>query len=115
MRSEGQKQSQKHEKRLAKLVGGKTNAASGAFWSRKGDVRSYDLLIEHKWTGKKSFTMKSDVLEKIVTEAILDGRMPVLGFSLNDNNYVVLTEDDFLELRLALQEIKCAETKAGEN
>jgi len=103
MKSEGQKQSKKHEKRLAKLVDGKVNAASGAFWSRKGDVRSADLLIEHKWTGKKSFTMKSDVLEKIVTEAILDGRLPVLGFSLNNNNYVVLTEDDFLEIRYELQ------------
>ena len=99
MKSEGQKKSKAHEKRLAKLVGGSTNAGSGAFWSRKGDVRSKDLLIEHKWTGKKSFTMKSDVLEKIVTEAIMDGRTPVLGFSLNNENYVVLTEDDFLEIR----------------
>ena len=86
MKTEGQKQSQKHEKRLAKLVGGSTNAASGAFWSRKGDVRSADLLIEHKWTGKKSFTLKAIVLEKIVSEAILDGRMPLLGISLNNNN-----------------------------
>lgn len=102
MKSEGQKQSKKHEKRLANLVNGKRNAASGAFWSRKGDVRSDDLLIEHKWTGKKSFTMKSDVLEKIVTEAILDGRTPVLGFSLNNNNYVVLEEHDFMALRQSL-------------
>ena len=97
-KSEGHRQSQTHEKRLAKLVGGSRNAGSGAFWSRKGDVRSKELLIEHKWTGKKSFSMKSDVLEKIVTEAILDGRTPVLGFSLNNENYVVLTENDFLEL-----------------
>lgn len=98
-KSEGQRQSQKHEKRLARLVGGSRNAGSGAFWSRKGDVRSKDLLIEHKWTGKKSFSVKADVLEKIVTEAILDGRTPVLGFSLNNENYVMLTEDDFLALR----------------
>ena len=103
MKSEGQKQSQKHEKRIAKAVGGKPTAASGAFWSRKGDVRSDDLLIEHKWTGKKSFSLKSDVLEKIVTEAIIDSRMPILGISLNNNNYVLLTEDDFLEMREKLQ------------
>jgi len=103
LKSEGQKQSQKHEKRIAKAVGGKTTAASGAFWSRKGDVRSDDLLIEHKWTGKKSFSLKADVLEKIVTEAIIDSRMPVLGISLNNNNYVLLTEDDFLEMREKLQ------------
>ena len=110
MRSEGQKQSRKHELRLAKAVGGSTVAASGAFWSRKGDVRSDDLLIEHKWTGKKQVTVKSDVLEKIVREAILDGRMPVLGFHLNGENYVMLDENDFLELRQKLQECTCTKT-----
>jgi hypothetical protein len=99
LKTEGQKQSQKHEKRIAKKVGGSVNAASGAFWSRKGDVRSVDLLIEHKFTGKKSFSVKSDVLKKIVREAILDGRMPVLGIHLDGENYVILLEDDFLEMR----------------
>jgi hypothetical protein len=99
MKSEGQKQSQKHEKRLAKLVDGSVNAASGAFWSRKGDVRSKDLLIEHKWTGKKQVTIKSDVLKKITREAILDSRIPVLGLHLDGENYVVLLEDDYLEMR----------------
>ena len=103
MKSEGQKQSQKHEKRLAKKISGSRTAASGAFWSRKGDVRSTDLLIEHKWTGKKSFSLKANVLEKIVTEAIIDSRMPVLGISLNNKNYVLLTEDDFFEMREKLQ------------
>ena len=107
MRSKGQRQSKKHEERLAKRVQGKRSAASGAFWSRKGDVRSADLLIEHKWTGKASFTVKATVLEKIVKEAILDSRTPVLGFSLNNENYVMLTEDDFLELRQNLQECTC--------
>jgi len=99
LKSEGQKQSQKHENRLAKKVGGTVNAASGALWSRKGDVRSDDLLIEHKWTGKKQTTIKSDVLKKITREAILDGRVPVLGIHLDGENYVILLEDDYLELR----------------
>jgi hypothetical protein len=104
MKSEGQKQSLKHEKRLAKAIGGSRNAASGAFWSRKGDVRSDDLLIEHKWTGKKSFSLKSDVLKKIVREAILDGRVPVLGVHLDGENYVILLEDDYLEMRDRLKD-----------
>ena len=99
MKTKGQKESQKHEKRLAKKIGGSRNAASGAFWSRKGDVRSADLLIEHKWTGKKQTTIKSDVLKKIVREAILDGRMPALGIHLDGENYVILLEDDFMEMR----------------
>lgn len=99
MKSEGQKQSRKHENRLAKRVGGSRNAASGAFWQRKGDVRSKELLIEHKWTGKKQVTIKSDVLKKITREAILDSRTPVLGIHLDGENYVILLEDDYLEMR----------------
>jgi Holliday junction resolvase len=107
VRSEGQKQSKKHEDRLAKVIGGSRVAASGAFWNRKGDVRSSTLLIEHKWTGKKQVTVKSDVLEKITKEAILDGRMPVLGFHLNGKDYVMLDENDFLEQQQKLQECQC--------
>lgn len=98
MRSEGQKQSQAHEKRLAKRVGGATTAASGAFWSRKGDVRSAELLIEHKWTGKLSKTISAKELEKIANEAVMDGRMPVFGIHLNGKNYVILDENDFIEV-----------------
>jgi hypothetical protein len=98
MKSEGQKQSQKHEKRLAKVIGGSTTAASGAFWSRKGDVRSDTLLIEHKWTEKKSKTLSSAELKKIVNEAIMDGRLPVFGIHLDGQDYVILLETDFLEL-----------------
>jgi hypothetical protein len=110
MRTKGQKESKKHEDRLAKAVGGQRSAGSGAFWSRKGDVRSKDLLIEHKWTGKASVTVKAAVLEKIVNEAIVESRTPVLGFSLNNNNYIMLTEDDYLEMRQKLQECNCTTT-----
>jgi hypothetical protein len=102
MKSEGQKQSRKHENRLAKKVDGSRTAASGAFWSRKGDVRSADLLIEHKWTGKKQVTIKSEVLKKITKEAILDSRTPILGLHLDGENYIVLLEDDYLEMRETL-------------
>lgn len=98
MKSEGQKQSRKHENRLAKVIGGSRTAASGAFWSRKGDVRSEDLLIEHKWTGKKSKTIQSAELKKITTEAIMDGRMPVFGLHLDGEDYVVMLETDLWEL-----------------
>jgi hypothetical protein len=98
MKSEGQKQSQKHEKRIAKAVGGSTTAASGAFWTRKGDVRNSDLLIEHKWTGKKTKTIKSEELKKITNEAIMDGRTPVFGIHLDGEDYVILLESDLFEL-----------------
>lgn len=98
MKSEGQKQSRKHEDRLAKAIGGSRTAASGAFWSRKGDVRSEELLIEHKWTGKKSKTIQSAELKKITNEAIMDGRMPVFGMHLDGEDYVIMLETDLLEI-----------------
>lgn len=110
MKSEGQKQSRKHEDRLAKKLGGKRTAASGAFWNRKGDVRTTDWLVEHKWTGKASFSVKASVLEKIVNEAILDSRMPVLGISLNDQNYCLVLEDDLIEMRDTIRELKAKDT-----
>lgn len=98
MKSEGQKQSQAHEKRLEKAIGGSRTAASGAFWSRKGDVRSERFLVEHKYTAAKSFSIKSSELNKIETEALLVGRVPVFAFSLLNKNYVILLEEDFIEL-----------------
>ena len=98
MKSEGQKQSQKHERRIAKAIGGSTTAASGAFWSRKGDVRNDTLLVEHKWTGKKSKTIQSAELKKITNEAIMDGRTPIFGIHLDGEDYVILLEHDFMEM-----------------
>lgn len=98
MKSEGQKQSRKHEDRLAKQLGGSRTAASGAFWSRKGDVRNDLTLWEHKWTSKSYYVFKSSELKKIATEAIMDGRLPVFGVHLDDENYVVLHESDYYEL-----------------
>jgi hypothetical protein len=109
MRSEGQKQSRKHEDRLAKKLGGQRTAASGAFWSRKGDVRTTDWLVEHKWTGKASFSVKASVVEKIVNEAVLDSRMPVLGISLNGENYCLVLEDDLIEMRDTIRNLRSTE------
>lgn len=81
------------------MVGGRTVPASGAFWSRKGDVRTDDLLIEAKTTEKGSYSIKRETWEKIRREALLDGRVPVLAISIQNRNLVVLDEEDFLELR----------------
>jgi len=61
-------------------------------------LRNDDLLIEHKWTGKKSKTITSAELTKIVNEAIMDGRLPVFGIHLDGKDYVILMETDFLEI-----------------
>jgi hypothetical protein len=107
MKSEGQRQSQKHEKRLADKYDGQVNAASGAFWSRKGDVRNAALLFEHKYTSKMSMSVKRVDLDKIEKEAVLDSRMPVFAVHIGGRNYVILTEDDFD----ALLEDPCGRTE----
>jgi hypothetical protein len=91
--------SQQQERDLAKRITGLSVPASGAFWARKGDVRSDDLLVEAKTTDAASFSIKRTIWEKIRREAILDGRIPVLAISIQDRNLVVLDEEDFLELR----------------
>lgn len=90
--------SRRQERRLAKTLDGKPTAASGAFWSHKGDVRSEDFLVEAKTTEKASYSLKKEIWEKIRREALLDGRMPVLAIQIQDRNLVVLDEEDFLAL-----------------
>lgn len=98
-KSPGQVQSQKHERRLKGKYGGRVTAASGAFWSRKGDVITDDYLIEHKYTSKNSATVSRAVLDKIEGEAISEGLTPILALHIGGRDYVVLTEEDFDELR----------------
>lgn len=96
MPTEGQKQSVKHEKRLAKKYDGSRNAGSGSFWSRKNDVRSSMFLIEHKYTGAtKSISIKLGWLDEVWRNAVVEGLMPVLAFHLGGKNYMILSEDDF--------------------
>lgn len=97
--SKGQRESRKQENDLALATGGRVTPASGAFWNNKGDIRSRLDLIEAKWTGKKQYTIKSAELKKIHREAILDGRVPVLAFRLEEEDYVILSLHDFLAMR----------------
>lgn len=93
------KKSRKQEERSANTYRGSRNAGSGSGWLRKNDVRSEHLLIENKLTvGTKSITLKEVDLRELRERAILEDRVPVLQFDLNGRNYVVLIEDDFVEL-----------------
>ena len=58
--------SNKQEQKVAKTIGGKQTANSGATKWSKGDVRTDDFLIECKTCEKekKSFSIKKEWLEK---------------------------------------------------
>jgi hypothetical protein len=93
------KTSKKQEQRSAKSYKGSRNAGSGSGWLRKNDVRTADILIENKFTtNTKQITIKHKDLSELVERAIMEDRLPVLQFDLNNRRYVVLTEDDFLEM-----------------
>jgi Holliday junction resolvase len=60
-------------------------------WNRK-------YLWEMKYTAKKQITVKADDLESVRKVAWEEGRIPLMGLQIAGRNYVVMSEDDFLEL-----------------
>lgn len=68
---------------------------------RKGDVRSMKFMIENKLKmdpEAKSYSVKAKELRDLTKKARSEGRIPLLQFDLAGHNYVVLCEDDLLEL-----------------
>lgn len=99
--SESKKASLKQEKRTAEKYRGSINAMSGAGWMRKADVRSEHFLIENKLKmdpNAKSYSVKAADLRDLTKKARLEGRIPLLQFDLAGHRYVVLVEDDLLEM-----------------
>ena len=92
------KRSKKQEERTAEKYNGSRNIMSGAGWVRKNDVRTIDLLVENKFTDKKSYSIVSQEMVKLARTAILEDRIPVLQVDLGGRSYVVLLENDFMEM-----------------
>lgn len=93
------KASVKQEKRTANSYKGSRNARSGAGWLRKNDVRAENFLIENKLTtGLTQITLKALDLVELRERAIIEERVPILQFDIGGRRYVVIPEDDFLEM-----------------
>lgn len=89
------------ENRTADKYKGSRNIMSGAGWVRKADVRSEDFMIENKLKmdpDAKSYSLKAVDLRDLVKRARLEGRIPLMQIDLAGRQYVVLVEDDFLDL-----------------
>lgn len=95
------KDSQRQERRLAKELTGTVNSGSGNGWVRKGDVRTEDELFELKITDAKSYSLKDSELDKLTTQALVDGRLPIfmVQFKTTGNEWVIMSKDDYLMLR----------------
>ena len=89
--------SNKQEREVAKIFGGKQVIASGSLWFADSDVRSDKYLIECKTTEKDYYTLTAKVWEKIQEEAIQDHmRTPLMVIDLKDTDrYVVFRPKDF--------------------
>lgn len=95
--------SDKQEKHIAKAVGGKKVANSGATAFSKGDVQSDNWLFEAKTKTKlsDSFSIKREWLAKNKEEAFAMGKAYnalVIDFG-DGNQYYLVDEKTFLEMK----------------
>lgn len=86
--------SNKQEKHIAKAVGGKQVANSGATPFHKGDVLTDLFLLEAKTstTEKKSFTLKKEWFDKNKEEAFAMGKLYnalVFDFGDGEQHYII--------------------------
>ena len=100
--------SSKQEKAVAKAVGGKKVANSGATAFNKGDVTTDSILIECKtcMENKKSFSIKKEWLDKNKEEAFEMGKSYsalAFNFGPDSENYYVINEKLFKILKEALE------------
>jgi len=76
--------SDKRVAKIAKKMGGKPVANSGATNWKKGDIRFADTLLEHKMTGKKSFKLNKEMLEKHYNDATKEGKDGMVMIDFGD-------------------------------
>ena len=100
MKTPEQKRAAKQEKRTAQTYGGRETIMSGQGWKQKHDVRSDEFLIENKTrhSGFKSYSVDGTLMRDLTLRARMEGRTPLLQFDMMNRRYVVLNEDDFLEI-----------------
>ena len=101
--------SNKQEKSVAKAVGGKKVANSGATPFYKGDVCTRNILVECKtsMTEKQSFSIKKEWIEKNNEEAFAMGKFfSALAFDFGDGvNHYVIDEEMFQMLCRHINEL----------
>lgn len=96
--------SNRQEKAVAKAIGGKKTANSGATTFSKGDVTTDNWLIECKTatSEKQSFSIKKEWLKKNKEEAFSMGKdynALVFDFGDNDERYYIIDERTFKLLK----------------
>lgn len=99
--------SKKQENRVAKALGGKVNANSGATGFYKGDVRTEHCLIECKTATKevKSVSIKKEWLDKLKQEQFSMGKLySILAFDFGDGNDYYIIDKNLMQVLLNYME-----------
>ena len=101
--------SKAQENTVAKAVGGKRTANSGATPFSKGDVRTDKFLIECKTcvTEKKSFAIKKEWIDKNKEEAFAMNKpysAIVFNFGPDTENHYIINERLFKRLQALLED-----------
>ena len=99
--------SKRQEDKVAKTLGGRRTANSGATKWSKGDVTLKDWLIECKTCTelKKSFSIKKEWLDKNREEAFaMNKSYSALAFDFGTgNNYYIVDEKTFIKMKETLE------------
>lgn len=101
------RKSKKQEERTAKEFSGRTQLASGAIETLKGDVRTGehiggsfnedDFLIENKFTDSLAYKLTLPTWDKISKEAFRDNfRTPLMQIDIQDLQLVLMDENTFI-------------------
>lgn len=90
------------EKSIARELGGRRVAGSGAMPGNKGDVRAGAWLVEAKQTRSPNYQLKLSILRKIEAEALKARKLPVLIVEMSGRSFAVLDLDTFLQVANAI-------------
>lgn len=102
--------SNNQEKKVAKAIGGRKTANSGATPFYKGDVTTDDFLIEckTKMSNSNSISIKKEWMDKLEEEAFAMGKnyfALCFDFGPRDNmRYYIVTEREFQLLQEAIKD-----------
>lgn len=89
---------EKKEKKDSVAFKGRRVKGSGNQWSAPGDVKTSKLLIDSKYTKKKSYSISVKTWDKLYEEALLMYKLPVLSVQIQDIELVVLSKEDFINI-----------------
>lgn len=91
------KLSRKEEDKLAQDFGGRRTPASGA-WEQPGDIKTPTFLIESKITSHDSFSVTKTLMNKIASEAVPYGKVPMLIVNMDGERLCILRYCDIQRL-----------------